>query len=504
MQGFLGKILGLAARSGGLTAITDCSGQTKISYRDLQSEMESWCTQLKGLGLEAGERVMIVLPSSVDFVCATLGTIGAGGVVVPMNSLLTGFEFEQIAQASGAVGIVTTGKIAESFYASLLSTKDMRFVVTVDGPIKSHEMRSGLKIAFFNKEKSVGPPLVEPAPQQTITCHYTYKGLGYPVGVEHTYGAYSELAQDAAKAVNLKEGGIHFVGLPVYPVYGLALCFFLPLAHGCTLLLGDKASRGNLIQTLADHHVDVACVVPEILSYLAFLLQSKGISFAKVLKHRPLLISGGSYLYPALQEMITNSIAVDLMQGYGTTETLPCIFDFDGGGKRGTLGKPMGATQVKILNSCGHELSPGQVGEIWIKGPYNCTSFDKLPRESRLFFRGDWFRTGDLGYTDPGGHIYFSGRQESFSKVQSQMVDLLELEAVACRHPAIARAKTMINLDERMQTNLTLDVVAKRGKSVSEDNLIRFCRLHLSPHKVPKSVRFFRSNRSEQGKFSFG
>lgn len=479
-------------------AIRFTHSDESLSYGQLVSEVERWCGFLKDLRLEAGERVMLILPPGPEFIAATLAVIGAQGIAVPMNGLLTPFEFEQLTRSAKSIGIITTNKIASSYHASLLGAINMRFVATVDGPFELDHGRSGLKFAAFNSSTQKRVELSEPKVDDTVTCHYTYKGIGYPLGVEHSYGAYNQLLKDTAIGLQAKDGGLHLLGLPLYPVYGLSICVFLPLSLGCTLMLGGKEARVDLIKTLARHKVDIACVVPEILGQMALTVMNQGAELTKLLRHQPLLVSGGSFLSPVLGDMIKGNLDVKLVQGYGTTETLPCLLETGGSLRSGSIGRPLGANQVKIMNGQGQALSPGRIGEVWVKGPYNCKAFVDKPRESVQFFHEGWFRSGDLGSLDEEGNVYFEGRRQNFVKVQSQMVDLTELENVALRHPAIARAKTLVEVDDQFQTRLTLFVVVKRIGAIDEKAIQKFLRAHLSPHKVPKKINIYRSNRSTE------
>ena len=477
-------------------AIRFTNSEEAISYSQLAAELERWCGFMKDLNLETGERVLVILPPGPEFIAATIAIIGAQGIVVPMNGFLTPFEFEQLTRSAKSVGIITTKKIASSYHASLLGANNMRFVATIDGPFELDHGRSGLKFAAFDRSTQRRVELTEPKGETVVTCHYTYKGLGYPLGVEHSYEAYNQLIKDGSVAYQAKEGTLHLLGLPLYPVYGLSICVFFPLSLGCTLMLGGKESRVNLIKTLAEHKVDVACVVPELLAQMAYTVMTQGTAVTKLLRHQPLLVSGGSFLSPVLGDMIKSNIDVKLIQGYGTTETLPCMVDTGDSLRSGSIGKPLGETMVKIMNTQGQALSPGRIGEIWVKGPYNCHAFVDKPRESGQFFHEDWFRTGDLGSLDEEGNVYFEGRRQNFVKVQSQMVDLTELENVALRHPSIAKAKTLVEIDDQFQTRLTLFVVVKRLGAIDEKAIQKFLRAHLSPHKVPKKINIYKSNRS--------
>lgn len=496
MNGFLKKIIQIGKENPDFPAMRFCNSDRSISYKQLNEEMERWCGFIRDQRILPGERVLVVLPPSPEFIASVLGLFGAGVIVIPVNHLLTSYELEQFAAVSQAVAVITTREIAMSRQTSLPGFSRLRLVVSTDMKIEVDNPPNDLHFAVYDPKSARRQELNEPHPDQNITCHYTYKGLGYPLGVLHDYKSYSRLIEDVSACVSIRHEMVHFLGLPIYPVYGLALCVFTPLYYSGTLLFAAKENRNNLIETIAEYKIDFACVVPEVLALVARGLKTKGMEWNRLLKHRPFLTSGGSYLAQPLSAAISKYLPVHLMQGYGTTETLPCIFDTSGGSKAGTIGLPVGATQVKILNALGQEIGPNRIGEICISGPYSCAYFDARPRETTRFFHERWFRTGDLGYKDNEGYVFFEGQRQSFSKVMSQMVDLIEVENVALQHPGVARAKALVEIDDNLQSSVRLDLVGKRRGNLQESEIQRFMRAYLSPHKVPRKISIYRSNRS--------
>jgi long-chain acyl-CoA synthetase len=206
------------------------------------------------------------------------------------------------------------------------------------------------------------------------------------------------------------------------------------------------------------------------------------------------ITSGGSHLDAALTTKVKNMLGAEVIQGYGTTETLPILGNFPGRNRHGSLGISMvAANRVAILDPHGHELPPGEqnIGEICVMGPTVTDGFLNRPQDSAQFFRDGWFHTGDLGWRDTEGFFYFIGRRIAFTKMAAQMVDLVEIEHLVESHPAVEKARTLVKEDERHGEYLVVSVMLNKGMGTDNRTLRDHCKKYLSPHKVPKRFNIY-------------
>jgi long-chain acyl-CoA synthetase len=337
--------------------------------------------------------------------------------------------------------------------------------------------------------------LVAPADDAVVSCHFTYKGLGYPLGVLHRYSSYSYCLEGLVRRYAGSARATHLGVLPLYPVYALLAGVMMPLALGARLLLVPRLDRGGVFELLAKHRVRYACLVPLLFRELAS-------------ERRPLaqlhpdceLVSGGSYLDATLTARVAESIGVEPRQGYGLTETLPVTSNHEGASRPGTLGLPIHEEmQIGIVDAQGRSTSEGRVGQVTVGGPTVMAGYLDRPQETARFLKDRAFYTGDLGRIDEDGYLWFEGRALAITKCASQMVDLREIEQVVLRHPEIGIARAAASIDPATgMERTTVAVVPRRHSSITPPEVIEHVRAYLSRHKVPRVVKIMSAERQLQ------
>src|SRR5438128_1744563 len=169
-------------------------------------------------------------------------------------------------------------------------------------------------------------PLVPPAAGTIVSCHFTYKGLGYPLGVLHRYASYSvALDGGMARWTTPGEAGSHLALLPQHPVYALLAGVLLPLSLGARLVVVRRFDPRGVYDLLVQHRTRFACLVPLLFRALAARPRPRG----ELHSHLQLL-SGGSYLTPELTASVAGAIGIEPLQGYGLSETLPATVNYPG------------------------------------------------------------------------------------------------------------------------------------------------------------------------------
>jgi acyl-CoA synthetase (AMP-forming)/AMP-acid ligase II len=147
-------------------------------------------------------------------------------------------------------------------------------------------------------------------------------------------------------------------------------------------------------------------------------------------------------------------------------------------------------TEVRIVDGEDRDVPIGEVGEILVKGPTVMKEYYKNPEETAQTLRGGWLHTGDLGKYDPDGFLYFVDRKKDMIKTGGLNVYSKEVEEVLARHPKIAEAAIIGVPDEKWGETIKAVVVVKEGQTLSESEVINFCRGQLASYKKPTSVAF--------------
>jgi acyl-CoA synthetase (AMP-forming)/AMP-acid ligase II len=169
-----------------------------------------------------------------------------------------------------------------------------------------------------------------------------------------------------------------------------------------------------------------------------------------------------------------------------------------------SVGKPLGNTEMRVVDEDDNDVAPEQKGEILLRGDGVMNGYWNKPEVNEKALRGGWYHSGDLGILDQGGYLYFAGRQDFLLKSGGFFVAPEEVENAILRHPAIAEAAVIGIPDEKWGEVVKAVVRLKPGTTASEDDIREHCRKHLARYEVPKSVDFVQElpRESAYGKIS--
>lgn len=444
------------------------------SYGQLLALIERYRGCFLGLGVQPGEPVLLQLPSGPDLIACVYALASMKAVFAPVSPKLTSYELAAIVDDFQPAGVVSDGESARQW-------KEL-------AAAKSQQTRFVLSPGALPK---VSSPMEPPSGNPIVSCHYTYKGMGHPLGALHRYDDYGCCIRAIATTFHDAFHATHLVGLPVYPIYGLTTGVLAPLATGGRLLLTHRIFEAGLVEMLERHQAGFACMVPMLLKKLtlqARRLKERGHTFR--LNPNLQIMSGGSYLDAETAAAVKAALGIDVYQGYGLTETLPVTGTYRGNDKPGSLGVPFsGEIKVAIVDSGGREVPAGAAGEIAVHSRTLMEGYRGKPAETAQFLRDGWFHTGDLGFKDADGFLHFIGRRCAITKVASQMADLVEVENAIRTVPAIAGVRVTVIVRSEIGECLAASVIVRDGAHITERELKLTCKRLLSPHKTPREFR---------------
>lgn len=181
----------------------------------------------------------------------------------------------------------------------------------------------------------------------------------------------------------------------------------------------------------------------------------------------------------------------DLSEGFGMTETsaVSSINPLGGGGRLGTIGIPIPSTEMRIVSETGELLPPGETGEIQIKGPQIMKGYYNNPEATSATLKDGWLSTGDIGLMEPDGFFRIVDRKKDMILVSGFNVYPNEIEGVLAMHDKVLEAAAVAVPDAKSGEAVKVYVV-KKDPSLTEEELIAFCRENLTGYKVPKIIEF--------------
>jgi long-chain acyl-CoA synthetase len=278
--------------------------------------------------------------------------------------------------------------------------------------------------------------------------------------------------------------------LPLYHIFSLTANFFVfTLMGGNNILITNPRDLPAFIKELKKYKFTFITGVNTLFNSLLNAPGFEQVDFS----HLRVTLGGGMAVQRAVAERWREVTGKPLIEAYGLTETSPaaCINPLTNEEFNGSIGLPIPSTEVSIRDENGNDLGIGAVGEICIRGPQVMAGYWNRPDETaKVMLEGGWFRSGDMGRMDEKGYVFIEDRKKDMILVSGFNVYPNEVESVAVTHPAVLEAAAVGIPDEKSGELVKLFVVCREGQSVTETELIKFCRESLTGYKVPRLVEF--------------
>lgn len=412
-------------------------------------------------------RVGLLLPPGLGFVASFYATLLAGKTVVPINYLLGDKEIGHIIKDSDIDLVLTV-----PFFVPRL--KDL--------PLKVIDLTQLPK-----NPPAVEPQFPNPKPDDVAVLLYTSGSTGLPKGVLLTYENLQSDVDASIKHADLKSKHIFLGIIPLFHSFGILAMLIAPIQLGATVVYIARFSPVATLKALREHKASIVFGTPSMIAAIARLKDAKPEDFASIYA----IIAGGEPLPAALREGFQQRFGISLYEGYGLTETSPVIaINVPQTSRPGSVGSAVPGAEIRITDDNGAALPPGQIGEIWLRGPMIMKGYHNLPKETAEALTPDrYFRTGDLGRLDPDGFLYITGRKKEMIIVAGEKAYPREIEDVLLRHPAVHEAAVVGKKDPGRGEAVVAFVIPKEGQIIQADELRSFARDQgLAQWKVPREI----------------
>ncbi len=484
----------------------------ELSYRELETQVESLAAALSDLGVKKGDRVAIHLPNSTQFPIAYFASLALGAVVVPCNPLYVAREMEYQLKDSGAETIITLTRFYETIKAVQPNTNLRNIIVSnikdfFPGFLSilytlAKEKKEGDRVALrpedyllvdlLKKYSGKKPSTVEVKPEDRALFLYTGGTTGVSKGavLKHS-NLVANMFQIKAWCTDYQDGKEIVLGvLPFFHSYGLTTILNLGLLNGGKLVLLPRFVLEDVLKTIDKQKPTLFPGVPTI--YVAI---NNAPNLAKYdIKSIRICISGAAPLPVEVQQQFEKNTGGRLVEGFGLSETSPVTHANPVYGKRkpGSIGLPMPDTEYKIVDvETGEQEMPiGEIGELCLRGPQVMEGYLNMPEETAHSIRDGWFYTGDIARADEEGYVFIVDRKKDMVIAGGFNIYPRDIEEVLYTHPKIMEvAVAGINDPYRGET-LKAYIVLKDGETLTEAEAIEHCKTNLAPYKVPKLIEF--------------
>jgi len=461
------------------------------SYKQLLEKSERLAAAFAESGVSKGDRVALMLPNCPEYVVSFFAVARIGAIVTQVNPIYVGRELEHILNDSGAETIV----VHEDAYPKVSAVRDNTQLerVIVAGEAVSLE---GSDIAFDRLLKfapGTAPAVEIDSAEDLATIQYTGGTTGVSKGAMLTH---RHLLSSIEENMNLLmedprdlDGGKSVAVAPFFHIFGTTVVLLTSIRYGMNMLIVPRFQIDEMMKLIKDEQPVMLAGVATIFMALHSYPDMEGYGLDKVL----LYVSGGAAVPVGLLQSFERRTGRSIYEGWGLSEGAPVTMNtYLRGPVPGSIGVPMPSTDLRIVDAeTGEEEMPvGEPGEIVVKGPQVMKGYWNMPEETAETLRDGWLYTGDIARMDEDGYFYIVDRKKDVIIASGYNVYPREIEEVLYKHPEVVEAVAVGIPDEYRGETVKAFVVKESDSTVTEEELISYCKENLAPYKVPRLIEF--------------
>ncbi|MFQ5401700.1 MAG: long-chain fatty acid--CoA ligase [Anaerolineae bacterium] len=489
---------------------------TKMSYRQLNEEVDAVAAALAASGFNKGDRAVIYMANTPQFVITYFGILKAGGIAIATNPLYTERELQHQLADCGAETVF----VMSLFYKQLKNvqrqekTKVSRIIVT---NIKEY-LPAHLKLLFtLFKEKKEGHYVEieagdiayqdflaigrrSPKPDVSVTgddvalLQYTGGTTGLSKGaiglhrnlVANVYMLQSWMEWERGKEV--------FLGaIPFFHVYGMITAMIYSVSTvGTLVVIPNPRDQKDVLGSINKYKPTVFPGVPAL--YIA-INNNPDVAAGKYdVRSIRACISGSAPLLKETKQRFEKLTGGKLVEGYGLTESFVATHanPLNGENRPGSIGLPLPNMEVRIMDPADgdKELPVSEIGELVLKGPNIMQGYWQMPEETANTLKDGWLYTGDIARMDEDGYFYIEDRKKDMIIAGGYNIYPREVEEVLARHPAVLEVSVAGVPDPRRGETVKAWIVKHPGDPTTEEEIIEWSKKELAKYKYPRLIEF--------------
>jgi long-chain acyl-CoA synthetase len=449
----------------------------ELTYHQLDCAAARIANMLRSKGVEAGDRVGIMLPNVPYFAACYYGVLRLGAVVVPMNVLLKQREVGFYLADPGAKLLFAWHDFAAAAEAG---AEEAGAELVLVKPGEFEQLVAGFDDTF---------EVVDRADDDTGVILYTSGTTGTPKGAELTHSNLARNIEAFAGFTDIDETSVVLGALPLFHSFGQTCGMNSSVWAGACLTLIPRFDPGKALEIIDRDRVDVFEGVPTM--YAAMLHHPEKESFdTSCLK---LCASGGSAMPVEVMRAFEEAFDCKVLEGYGLSETSP-VASFnhpDRERKPGSIGTPIEGVEMKVVDDAGNEVPQGEPGEILIRGHNVMKGYWNRAEATAAAIDADgWFRSGDVATVDTDGYFFIVDRKKDLIIRGGYNVYPREIEEVIYEHPAVREVAVVGVPHDELGEEVGAAVALKEGERASEDELRAHVKEQVAAYKYPRLIWF--------------
>ena len=472
-----------------LMYVDDKGSETKVTFQAMKERSNKAANFLKALGLKRNDRIMLMMPSSIELFEVFLGAMKSGCVIIPASTLLTVDDIRDRIGRGKAKCIFTSAELTSRTDSA--SIPDFVFKVSVGGGQNGWTDYADVddQSANFRTEGTFSS-------DDELLIYFTSGTTAKPKLVLQTHGSYPVGHLSTMYWIGARKGDVHYnISAPGWAKYAYSSIFGAWNAEATSFLYNysGKFDPNRVLSVIESHNVSTLCAPPTVWRFL-LLENLKDYRFS--LRE---LISAGEPLNPEINQKVHDSTGLTIREGFGQSETTVSVGFFPGMEvKLGSMGVVAPGFSIEILDDEYNPVPAKTDGILAIRvkprRPVGVMEGYIDPREkNREVFVGDWYLTGDLASRDAEGYFWFIGRADDVFKSSDYRISAFEVESELMVHPSITEVAVVASPDPlrgfvpKAYVMLKPKLIASRELALE---IFKFTRQRMAPYKRPRIVQF--------------
>ncbi len=493
------------------------------TYRKMIDQIEKCAKALRTIGVRENDCVTIAMPNCPQAIYMFYAVNLVGGIANMIHPLSAEKEIEHYLNASNSVTAVTLDQFYHKFESIRANTNVVNIIIASIKDELSRPIKAGYMLTEGRKMKKIpkDAPVIRWDQFMKISqsCFYNYKKerkgndpavmlysggtTGTTKGIVLSNSNFNNLGQQiVATNPMYRIGDKMLAAMPLFHGFGLGVCIHSILSQGGRVILLPRFTPKSYAKAILKNKCNFIAGVPTL--YEALLrnkqMEGKNLSFLKG------MFSGGDTLSVELKKKVDKFLydhgaTIQVREGYGTTETVTaCCLTPPTMYKEGSIGIPFPDTYMKIVKpNTDEEVPYGEEGEILISGPTNMQFYWNNKEETDMTLRKSetdgltWVYTGDLGYMDNEGFIYFKGRSKRMIVSSGYNIYPAQLENIIDAHEDVLMSCCIGVPDSYKMQKVKAFVTLKPGieaNDAEKEKILAHCRKHLAKYEMPYDIEF--------------
>jgi len=483
---------------------------TKVSFAEFHNEAERVAGFLEQrCAVRKGDRVLLLMQNSPQFMIGYYGILRANAVVVPLNPMNLTQEILRYAQDAGANTLLVSQELY-SRVEPLLKNQDLKHVIVaaysdylkeattlavpefITAPRVEYQA-PGLSLWKDVLAADLKPGPLTAGPDDLCVMPYTSGTTGQPKGCMHTHRSVMHTTVGGMQWFALQPELTLLAVAPMFHVTGMQGGLNGPLFTGNTMVLLPRWDREVAAQCVERYQVTSWTAIPTMIQDFFLNPNIEKYDLSSIRR-----LSGGGAAMPAAVAQRLANVGITYVEGYGLTETIGAThINPADHAKQQCLGIPIFDTDARVIDPTTlRELPPGEVGEIIMHGPQVFLGYWNKPDDTaQVFIEFDgkrFFRSGDLGRMDEDGYFFIVDRLKRMINASGYKVWPTEVESLMYQHPAVQEA-CIIGAKDAHRGETVKAVIVPRAEwrdRIEAQAIIDWCREHMAAYKVPRIIEF--------------